>query len=296
MATRDQARAIGATKTTIRNLLRSGAWLPSSARVLRSSAAPVTARARVMAAVLDVSGPAWASHRTAAALWGVPGFDLVPPETIALHADRHVVGALGRVHRGRDLPARWLTVLDGIPVVRPELMVLQLCGSEHPGRAERALDNAWRRRLLSGRSVEALLADMGDRGRTGIGLLRELFAGRGVGYVPPASGLEARFESILDQHGLPPMARQVDLGDDEHWCGRVDYVHRPHRVVAEIDSKTYHSALLDRVADADRQRLLEAAGFDVVRLTDTQVWHRPNEVVEALEDAHRRFWGRNRTP
>src|SRR5215218_8540806 len=86
--------------------------------------------------------------------------------------------------------------------VRPEVVILHLCASEHPDRAARALDNAWNRRLLSGRSLIALLADYGKRGRNGTAVLRELMEVRGPDYVPPASNLESRVRAILAKAGI----------------------------------------------------------------------------------------------
>ena len=40
--------------------------------------------------------------------------------------------------------------------------------------------------------------------------------------------------------------------------------------------------LLNRQADADRRARLEAAGFVVVRVSETDVWHYPDEVVEQV--------------
>src|SRR5690606_9780036 len=105
--------------------------------------------------------------------------------------------SLATLYEVKSLLPHHVTVLRRIPVVRPERMVLDLCATEHPGRAARALDDAWRRRLLTGRSLRRLLDDAAVQGRNGICALRALLEERGDGYVPPASNLERRFESIL---------------------------------------------------------------------------------------------------
>ena len=56
------------------------------------------------------------------------------------------------VHRVRALPARWVTSLSGLPIVRPELLALQLFAACSSGRAERLTDRLWSMRLLSGPS------------------------------------------------------------------------------------------------------------------------------------------------
>ena len=118
-------------------------------------------------------------------------------------------------------------------------------------------------------------------------VLRDILDERGDDYVPPATGLEGRFAEVIRDACLPEMDRQLDLGDD-HWCGRVDFFDRTRRLVVEVDSEKYHSALSDVRADAERAGRLERAGFTVVRVSDGQVFHRPWEVVDALRAARLR--------
>ncbi|MCU1452628.1 MAG: Protein of unknown function (DUF559)/Domain of unknown function [Acidimicrobiales bacterium] len=238
-----------------------------------------------MLAVLDCGPSTYLSHGSAAALWDLPGFALEPHHVIIERGGRETPSDRAAVHRPRHLPEPFGTLLHGIPVVRPALLVLQLCATVNRQRAERALDTAWAKRLLSGPSLRRELDPLLHRGRAGTALLRELLDDRGPGYVPPASGLEARFESILAQAGEPPLRRQVDVGDGEHWCGRVDYVDPQQPLIVEIDSERYHAALVDARADADRTARLEAAGYVVERVTDRQVWHRPSDVVAAVRRA-----------
>jgi hypothetical protein len=150
--------------------------------------------------------------------------------------------SLAVLHEVKRLLPRHVTVLKDVPVVRPERMVLDLCAGEHPRRAARALDDAWRRRLLSGRSLRALVSETSVQGRPGLSLLRALVDERGDDYVPPASNLEARFASIITQAGLPEMRRQVDSGDDERWVGRVDFRDVDRPLIVEIQSETFHTA------------------------------------------------------
>jgi len=178
------------------------------------------------------------------------------------------------------------TVLDGMPVVRPELLALQLCASVSAQRAERLFDRAWSMRLLSGRSTRHVLEEVAGSGVRGVTILRAILDERGDDYVPPASGLEARFAEIIRGANLPAMERQVDLGD-ERWCGRVDFFDKVHKIIVEVDSERFHSALSDVRADRERAERLRRAGFQVVRVTDGQVFHQPWQVVNAIRRALR---------
>ena len=188
---------------------------------------------------------------------------------------------LGQVHPLIGIPDRWLTALDGIPVVRPELCVYQLCGTVNQWRAERALDSAWAMGLVSGRSLRACLEDLAEHGRNGTVALRALLEVRPHDYIPPATGVEARFQQIMSDSYLGSWRRQVDSGGDV-WAGRVDFRHETLPVIAEVLSERFHAALSSQRDDARRRAKLQAAGFVVVEVWDVQVWHRVTEVVAAV--------------
>jgi very-short-patch-repair endonuclease len=193
---------------------------------------------------------------------------------------------LAVLHEVKCLLARHVTVLDAIPIVRPERLALELCASEHPQRAGRAVDDMWRRRLLSGRSLHRFIRDASVQGRPGLQALRAVVEERGGDYIPPASNLESRFAAIVARSELPEMRRQVDSGGDV-WVGRVDFRDERLPLIVEIQSERYHTALTDAHDDEVRSAALRDAGFVVVEISEEQVWHRPDEVVWLIEDARR---------
>ena len=282
LITRRQAREAGVTRSGWAHRLRSDRWQAVSHRVARRRGSPNTVQQRLLAAVLDVGPSAYISHGAAAALWGANGFDQEPPDLIVVRDGSQTLTELARVHRPRHLPDPFGTTLEAIPVVRPTLVLLQLAPKLSPDRLRRLLDQLWTRRLLSGASVARELAGLMHRGRPGTVAMRKLLDSLPDGYVPAASGLEGRFAWILEAAGLPTMRRQVDLGDEGSWAGRVDFLSHDVPLVVEVDSERYHSALTDREADVARQQRLEAAGFVVCRFTDTEVWRHPARVVEQV--------------
>jgi very-short-patch-repair endonuclease len=239
-----------------------------------------------MRAVLDAGPGAVISHSTAAAWWGLPGFDL-----LRIHVTRprgttcSPARFVHHLHEVLALAHDQVTVLDGVPIVRPERMAFELCASEHPLRAGRAIETAWSKGLLSGNSLRCLHHALGGQGRDGTVALRDFLEEHPDDWVPPASGVEARVAQILHEAGLGRFRRQVDLGDGDRWVGRVDFVHDRLPLIVEVQSERYHSALLDRAHDARRRAALEAAGFVVVEVWDTAVWHRRHEVVAAVRSA-----------
>jgi len=288
LALASQVQAAGMTRSARRHAVASGQLDQVSARVLRIPGAPRTDRQRVLAGVLDCGPGAAASGPTGCALWGLPGHLMVPPHVARPAGRSGRRSDLANIHHVAGLAARHLTAIDGIPCVRPEVVVLHLCATAYPERAASALDNLWRRRLVSGRSLRATLDDLAASGRNGVTVMRELLDQRGHDYVPPASNLERRFETVLERAGEPTMRRQVDSGDDR-WVGRVDFRDRHRPLIVEVQSETFHSALVDRQHDARRRSALEAAGFEVVEVTDEQVWYRPEAVLSAVREARRRL-------
>jgi hypothetical protein len=284
-----EAHTRGVAREELRHLVRTGRVDRVTRRVLRVPGAPRTDLQAVLTAVLDAAPGAFACGHTAAALWQVAGYRLMPVHVVRPRGISGRRSSLAVLHEVKRLLPHHVTVLEDVPVVRPERMVLDLCASEHPRRAARALDDAWRRRLLSGRSLRALVDETSVQGRPGLGVLRALLDERGDDYVPPASNLERRFAAIVTQAGLPDMRRQVDSGDDDRWVGRVDFRDARLPLVVEIQSETFHSALTDRLDDEARLSALRTAGFEVVEITEEQVWHRPREVVRAVQEARARL-------
>ena len=86
-----------------------------------------------------------------------------------------------------------------------------------------------------------------------------------------------------------------DSGGDR-WIGRVDFRDERLPLIVEVQSETYHSALTDKHDDERRLSSLRAAGFEIVEVTDTQVWNHPGDVLEAVRGARRRLVGGGSAP
>ncbi len=237
-----------------------------------------------MAAALDAGAGAVVSHQSAARLWRLPGFvdeeiDVSRPRRRSRHATD-----LAILHEPRCLPLSHLADRGGIPLTRVARTLFDLAGAVRPGRLERAVDNALSRRLITIVALQRVTSELAEHGRAGSTLMRSLLAQRGVDYVAPESGLEARFLSLLRSGGLPEPVRQLDVGDDR-WVGRVDFAYPDRRLIIEIDSSIHHGSKLDREADRRRDADLAAAGFRVVRITDDQIWSRPRDTVAVVRCA-----------
>lgn len=292
LITRHQLRALGASTEAIRHRVRRGGWIRLSPQVLRLHGAPVTERQAAMAAVLDAGPGAFLSHQSAVAWWELPGFDLRPVHVSRPRTGTRRTRRLGIIHYPGRVSVNHIAVLDDMPLSTPTRAVFELAGILHPKRVERLLDTAWARQLVDWHSLHAGLVILGRRGRPGIALLRELLRERGPDYRPAESGLERRFEQILADDGQEPMERQVDVGGDDGWIGRVDHLDRQARLIVEVNSERYHEALVDARSDATRHEALSAAGFRVEIVWDVEIWHAPRDVARRIRRA--RAEGRRR--
>ncbi len=280
-----QLRALGATATEVDRLRRTSPhWTPITRRVLSRTGSPATSDQALMAAVLDASPGAAVAGSSAAAVWDAPGFSIEPIHVVRHRGISRRASPLAAVHEVIDLLPHHIKLVRGIPVISPARTVCELAAELHPDRLARVLDRFWSRRLLDGATFDRTVGELAGRGRKGSATLRELNEARGPGYRPPDSGLERRFEQILARHGEPRMRRQVDVGGEE-WTGRVDFVDPELPLIIEVQSERHHGSLVDRAADARRIATLRAAGFHVVELWDTQIWHDPESVVAAVRAA-----------
>ena len=241
VVTRRQARALGASRDQLRRRVESGTWESVSLSVLRLVGSQRTFRQRCMAATLDAGAGAAVSHESAAALWRLPGFRSGP-----LHVSRTAArSTMATVHR-TNVPEAHVRLFERIPVTSPARTVFDLAGVLHPGRTERALDNALAHGLTSIEALNRVTGDLAGPGRPGSALMRRLLAERAGAYIPPESNLEARFQTVAKRAGLDSFVRQRDVGGDD-WIGRVDFLDPETGVVVEVDSDLHHSSLLDEI-------------------------------------------------
>ncbi len=284
LLTREQAREVGASPKAIRHRLEANRWEEVAAGVYRLLGAPTTPRQRLLAAILACGPRAVASHRSAAWLLGIPGFgsDTVELTVPGLMVPRRAHAF--RLHRTSRLPPAHVRAIDEIPCTSAARTLFDNCGCVHPQRAERALDNALARRIVTVAALWRVLDDLSAPGRAGSALMRRLLEERGGRYVAPESELEARLLELVQRHRLPTPERQVDLGDTDGWIGRVDFLFRPN-VVVEVDGRLGHTSLLDRQSDDERDRRLRASGRTVVRLGWDDVTLHDRSAAEAIRRA-----------
>ena len=282
--TADQARSRGLGSNALQNWRRTGEIEHRGGRVWAIRGASIDAPQTAMAFLLRHDPDGALAVDSAAAIWGLQGFTLLPAHVIRLRAGNKRPGA-GR-HTSTRYDEGHVTIVDGLRVTTAGRMLFDFAGRRHPARVERLVDTCLSRRLTTIHDLVKLLNDLQGRGRPGITLMRTLLEARGdPRFQPTDSNLERRFETILEEAGIGGFERQVVVGDVTGVIGRVDFARRHPAVIVEIQSELYHRSLLDQGRDTERIARLRAEGWIVVEIQEFDVWHRRTAVVGAIHGA-----------
>jgi very-short-patch-repair endonuclease len=100
----------------------------------------------------------------------------------------------------------------------------------------------------------------------------------GPGRERTRSDLERLFLDICRRNRLPTPEVNVDVGGLE-----VDFLWRDRRVIVETDGYRYHRGRVAFEVDRKRDLRLRALGYEVIRLSDTQLAEAPEEVASVVQ-------------
>jgi len=280
---RRQAATVGFSRKMTATRLKSGVLREPLPGVLVDAAVPATWRQGLMVVILASGGTA--SHRAAAALHHLDGFDereldvTVPPT-------RHRVIPRAVVHRARLEPCERV-VVDGIPCTNIARTLCDLGAVVSHDKVEQALDDALRR-SVSERWIREELERVHRPGRSGTGVLRDV-VDRPDRRGPVADSQFERFvERLLTASSLPAPVRQ-------HWvrepggnrCARLDLAWPDAMLAVEPAGARFHGGPRRQRAAAERRKWLEAIGWRVIDVYWSDLG-RPEWLVDTIEDAYRR--------
>ena len=279
---RSQARAAGMTDTMLKHALRRGRIVRPHPGVYCVAAAPKTWQQAIMATCLRGGEETCASHRTAAALLGLPGFAPGVVEVSTLRNLRSPPSGV-LVHRTTTLPPCDRCVINGIPVTEATRTLIDLAAVASFEAVEVALDDALRRRLTTLRRWRWRLEGVGAGGKKGAAALRRLLDDRPLGTVAPESPLEGRFIRLLKREGLPPPQRQYAIRAGGEFVARVDFAYPEAKVAVEAVGRDPHERQWKR--DLARMNALTKCGWIVIYVTWEDVHVRPRETVMTIAQA-----------
>ena len=249
--------------------------------VYRAPGSPPTWRQHALRGVWTVGPTAHASHRTAAALWGLSdgrGVEVLVPKgtgarmgTASVHETRHLTGV--------DVDER-----DGIPVTSIERTLVDLARVLDLGSMARTLDAAVQRELTTYRGIERRLRTMPTRGRKGVVLLRMLLAERLGSPAEATNPFEEMMRRILRDSDLPTPTRQekVEQGGQRYY---IDFAFPAQMVAVECDGLLGHGSPAAQAYDLQRQNDIIEAGWNLRRFPWSSVRNDPSGTLSSIRRA-----------
>jgi hypothetical protein len=246
-----------------------------------------------IAASLASSDPgAVASHESAALVHGIG----LLSGAAALGAHVWLTTSPGRNRTGRggihlhsaDLPSDQVTEVYGMPVTTPARTVIDLARSLEFRAGVVAADSALHGKLVTKADLESVHTYCSRW--PGATRAREVIAfADGLS----ESVLESLARVVFRDCGLPPPELQVWAGEAEV-VGRVDFLWRRYRTIAEVDGRMKYANSVRAVRQLERDRGLRDAGYEVVHFTWKDITENPRYVNATVRKAFQR--GKPRSP
>lgn len=232
-----------------------------------------------LAAVFACGPGSLLSHASAAVLHDVRG-------TAATLVDVTVPGRIGRsrtglrVHSGDVVGADERTEIDGIPCTSLERTILDLAPSIGRRGVERVCEHAHRRGNFDPFALRALR--LRHRGRRGVRVLDRVL----VDWDQDLGRVNSELEALLLRAILSAGMDRPIVNAPINVAGRsfeVDFQWPAARLIVETDGAAFHDNPLARRRDEERDRLLAAAGWTVIRLRWADVTERRTRTLARLQ-------------
>jgi hypothetical protein len=268
------------TDDQIQHRLRAVALVTVHRGVYRTPGSAVSPGQRALAACLACGTGSVASHRTAAGLWVLTEpVERVVEVTVSTRRCPRPDGVV--VHRS-PLAASERTRVGVVPLTSVWRTLRDLAGVLSPEQLEAAVDEAFRRKLVTPHRLLDYLRRPEVRRLPGIGGLRDLARDRCDGV--PESVLESRALRVIRTFGLPAPVRQFEARVRGRKV-RFDFAYPDHHVAVELDGRAPHWGRDRWQSDHDRQNATELAGWRVLGFTWWDVTERPIYVAVAIAEA-----------
>lgn len=277
VVTSRQVADAGMSRDEVRHRVVTGRWEPVRHGVYRVGGAPTTWRQALAAACLATGGVA--SHRGAAALWGLVESSCGVLE-VTVPRNRSPRGAGAVLHRSADLSPTHVTVRCGIPATTPVRTVVDLGAVVPAPEVAAALNRAASAGLLAVADVEWFLHDVGRQGRAGAGVVRRVLDDLALGHDPPRDILEPRVRRALTTARLPPAEHAWPVHRASGAVvARVDVAWPEHRVAVTVHGYA-PGGRRHRPPPPDAE--LRALGWRVVPVAWTEVVRSPGRAVRPV--------------
>ena len=273
-----EALALGLTHSGLTRRCNKGLLRRLHQGVYAVTSVPPSPKQTLFAACRWGGSGSAASHRAAAALWNLDGYQL---DVIEISTPRRLNSKLVLAHLAGPVSIEDLTEIDGVPVTKIERTLLDLSAVEDLDSLEEAVDCALRRRLTTVNRLQLRLRS--ESGRHGIKKLRSILAERDDKGRPSASAFETRLNRLLLRSGLPAM-REYTIWDGGEFVARVDFCFPDSKLIIEADGYRWHSGRRAWQRDRERRNRLTELGWTVIQATWADLMQRPGQTIERIRN------------
>lgn len=217
-----------------------------------------------MAATLAGGPGTVLSHRSAGQAWGIVPRYAIETEVTRPRKFRRRAGI--RAHESA-LAEDEVRTVGGIPVTSPPRTLFDLAATLKPRQLERAFNELEVRGLRDALAVPDLLAR--HPRRRGAAALRALLDSNEPAGITRRE-LEEGFVALLDAHRLPRPRLNAPLALRGRFF-EVDCLWQVERLIVELDGRAVHGTRRAFESDRERDRILQAEGWRVARVTWRQM-------------------------
>ena len=280
---RSQLERAGLTRSAVAHRLRTGRLWRVHRGVYAVGRPELSCEGTWIAAVLACGPDAVLSHASAAGLWELrpehprASRHVSVPSQSGRSRSRRETGAIV-LHRSATLCPGEVTHRRDVPVTTLARTLLDLASALEVRALRSVLREAEYRHRLDLGTLRRSLDGTGSSNRHG--RLRRALAPWTPGIGQTESDLEMEFLALCARRRLPLPDLQVVIGHH-----RADFVWPEHALIVETDGYEAHRGRLAFGADRAKDRALQAAGYDVLRFTWSDVVGAPNATVRELRAA-----------
>jgi hypothetical protein len=263
-------------------------WVQIHEGVYRMPGTSPTWKSSLLGACWAATPPRALSHRSAAAIYELPGgrTDLIELTCRRwLRARRSGIV----VHESSRIDETDIQEVDGLPTMRPERVILELAGLRpSPRYIEAVIHAARRKRLITFESTNEVFNRHARRGVRGVRALRTVLDQWDPAQRATESEMETRLLQVLRDGGLPEPIPQFEITDGRGlFIARVDVALPAWKIAIDYDSKQEHSDEFQLARDARRRNQIVAAGWRHISARHGDLKSGGHELLAAIDGTSR---------
>lgn len=275
LISRKQAREV-LTKRQVEIRTASGEWIIEREGIYRLRSAPPSWEGDVLARILERD--AVASHRTAAALWGLDRRGKRVPE-ITVPYGRRPRNEPG-MHVSRQWDRRDELERLGIPCTGLNRTILDCAAVTNWRHVELLAEAAIRKNMTSWQQLRSTLIVHSQRGRDGCGTLRRLLDDRAGTPGVTRSDFSLLVVNLLRRNGLPEPVVEYAVSDraGEHILS-LDLAWPDRKKAWELDGLEWHFGRTDVERDRRKRNALVNEGWVLQEVLWSMYADAPDDLV-----------------